>query len=286
MATAPDIRLDLRPMTADDLPAAQALSKGERWPHRVEDWQMMLSVGEGAVVEAEGTIVGTIMWFPTGNDSATIGMVIVSPDHRGRGIGRMLMDHAIEAVDCGRLLLNGTAVAVPMYRTLGFEEIGRIAQHQGTSFQIPLAAPAPGERLRPIGDSDYVRIQAMVEDGTGLPRKATMNAVLDAAQVVVLDRDGDLVGVACFRRFGRGYSIGPVIAPSLREAKLLISHWLGSRAGDFTRIDVLADSGLSPWLDELGLLQVDGVVTMRRGDPLPQPVGVARPFAILSQALG
>lgn len=286
MATAPEIRLDLRTMTADDLPAAQALSKGERWPHRAEDWQMMLSVGEGVVAEIDGAIVGTIMWFPTGNDTATIGMVIVSPNHRGKGLGRMLMDHAIDAADCSRLLLNGTAVAVPLYRTMGFEEVGRITQHQGTSFQIPLAAPEPGERLRPIGESDYVRIQAMVGDGTGLPRKATMTAVLDAAQVVVLDRDGDLIGVACFRRFGRGYAIGPVIAPSIREAKLLISHWLGSRAGDFTRIDVLADSGLSPWLDELGLLQVDGVVTMRRGDPLPAPVGVARPFAILSQALG
>jgi hypothetical protein len=110
-------------------------------------------------------------------------------------------------------------------------------------------------------------------------------ALLNVAEGVVLDRDGEPVGFALMRRFGRGHVIGPLVAPHIEGAQALISHLVGSNPGKFVRIDVDGASGLSDWLDGLGLQQVDAVVTMVRG-AAPQPEGTARVFAITNQALG
>lgn len=111
------------------------------------------------------------------------------------------------------------------------------------------------------------------------------DALLDVANGIALDRDGELLGFALFRRFGRGHVIGPVIAPDARRAQALISHWLALNEGMFVRLDLPSDSGLSDWLEGLGLPRVDTVVAMARG---AVPVGdpALRAFAIVSQALG
>ncbi|HYI69199.1 MAG TPA: hypothetical protein VEX87_05610 [Skermanella sp.] len=119
----------------------------------------------------------------------------------------------------------------------------------------------------------------------GMPRASLIAALLAEAEGVILDRDGEPVGFALFRRFGRGYAIGPVIAPTITGAKALISHWIASNPGMFIRIDVPGDSGLSEWLDDLGLVSVGPVVTMLRG-PMPDRAAAPRAWAIVSQALG
>jgi GNAT superfamily N-acetyltransferase len=286
MATAPDNRMKLRPMEPADLPGALLLSKAERWPHRLDDLQMMLSVGHGIVAEVAGEIIATTMWFPAGDSIATIGMMIVSPNFRGGGIGRLVLETALERAGCAAFELNSTQSAVPLYRRFDFQGVEEICQHQGAAFQVPVAALPAGERLRPIGVRDHERVQAMVEDATGLSRPAAIAHLLQNAQVVGLDRDGELIGAAFFRRFGHGYVVGPVVAPTIPQAKVLISHWLGSRAGEFTRLDVPVDSGLSLWLEELGLLRVDRMVTMVRGKPLTPQRSEVSSFAIFSQAFG
>jgi hypothetical protein len=102
---------------------------------------------------------------------------------------------------------------------------------------------------------------------------------------VVLDRDGEAIGFALLRRFGRGQVIGPVVAPDPAGAKALIGHFLGSHPGQFLRVDVPEAAGLSDWLEELGLKDAGIVFRMVRGSDV-QPVGPARGFALISQAFG
>jgi hypothetical protein len=65
----------------------------------------------------------------------------------------------------------------------------------------------------------------------------------------------------------------------------MISHWLGSNAGKFTRLDVPDSSALSPWLEGLGVPEVGSVTMMVRGDA-KQRENKTQPFAILTQATG
>lgn len=285
MATGLKKAVQLRAMLPDDLSAAHALSREQQWPHREKDWTRMLELGRGVVAESEGEIVGTTMWWPFGEDFATIGMVIVSNSVQGMGIGRQLMEAAIADLGDRSILLNATDEGLHLYRRLGFEAIGSVYQHQGAAFSVPIPELIPNERVAPMKAGEVPDIAQLDHRATGIDRSEAVHYLCDYTQGVVLNRDGDQAGYALFRRFGRGYAIGPTIAPDLGGAKALISHWLGSNAGMFCRLDVPDDSGLSSWLDELGLPCVGRVTRMCRGAP-PQRGADARAYSLINQALG
>jgi GNAT superfamily N-acetyltransferase len=271
-------------MAEGDLPAAHTLSQAVRWPHRLEDWQFVHRLGTGFVAECEGTILGTASCWAYGSEHGSLGMVIVSPDAQGKGIGRELMNRVLGELGERSTLLIATLAGQPLYESLGFVATGRIHQHQGTVFQLGTAVPPSGERIRPIGASDGPKLARLASRALGMPRATVLDALRKVADGVVLDSGGEPVGFAFCRRFGRGYAIGPVVAPDAERAKALIAHWIGVRAGSFVRIDVHESGGLSPWLAEMGLDRVDSGITMGRGEPPHVDEGV-RQFAIINQAL-
>jgi hypothetical protein len=118
-----------------------------------------------------------------------------------------------------------------------------------------------------------------------MDRHGVISSLLKTSKVVILDRNTEATGFALFRRFGRGYSVGPVVAPDLGGAKALITHWLGSQAGKFCRLDIPSEAGLAPWLEELGLPCVGQVRTMVRGKA-PARNDDVHLYSLISQALG
>lgn len=275
----------LRDMTAKDVHAAAELSLEQQWPHREEDWALFLALGEGIVAEENGKIVGTIMAWRFGTDFATIGMVIVTNAMQGRGLGRRLMDAIIARMQGRTILLNATAEGLPLYRKMGFVEIGAVCQHQALAPVVPLVELRAGERVRPVGAADGDALAALYAGAAGMDRGPLLDALLAEGSAVVLSQEHEQAGFAVLRRFGRGWAIAPVVAPDVMGAKALISHWLGTQTGSFCRIDIPEDSGLGPWLEELGLPQVGRVIRMTLG-PAPEVTGAARVFGLAAQALG
>jgi predicted N-acetyltransferase YhbS len=275
----------LRPLTEADLPTAQALTAALRWPHRVEDWAFCLALGEGLAAELDGRLVGTTLGWCYGPDAAALGLVVVADAAQGRGIGRALTEGVMRLLGERSITLCATAAGAPLYSSLGFAGAGTVHQHQGSSFSAELVALPPGQRLRPLGRSDARVLAALDTQATGMRRNALIEALLPLSDGVVLDRDGEAIGFALIRRFGHGQVIGPVMAPDVTGARAMIAHWLGSRSGQFIRIDVPDGCGLSPWLEALGLTEVGGGEVMVRGTP-PRGDGAVSCFALVSQALG
>jgi hypothetical protein len=119
----------------------------------------------------------------------------------------------------------------------------------------------------------------------GTDRAPVIEALIETGEAVVLDDRGKTVGFAFCRRFGRGQLIGPVVARDTAAARALIAYWLGLNAGQFVRVDVTGESGLSTWLDEVGLARVPAVITMLHGQRPPAPRN-CHVFAAASHALG
>lgn len=270
-----------RPMTAADVPAAHALSVALKWPHRAQDWAMLQAAAEGFVVLDQDRLIGSAFACHQGNWS-TIGLVIVSDDYQGQGIGRRLMDLALASVGPRTALLNATLAGAPLYRKMGFVEYGQIQQRQGTV----IAPPAPAQALRVLGAPDQPAQVALANAATGLDRQGVMQALFaDVEQAVGIDVDGQLQAFAVMRPFGRGRCIGPVVAHTADQAQQLIAHLLAQVPDAFVRIDIPVGCGLEAWLDSVGLKGVDTVACMSRGE-IPQAQGGAQTFALMTQAIG
>jgi len=272
-------------MSARDLPAAEALSRDVGWPHRLEDWQLVHALGEGLVACADGRLIGTAMWWRYGSKIIRIGMVIVAPTVQRLGIGRALMRGALDRISGPAVMLNATSQGETLYRQLGFRDLGLIAQHQGIPAPTRQVSLRMREAIRPAHGDDLRRFVEIDAAAGGAPREGVIAAVLARGEAVALMGAGSIAGFACYRPFGRGHSIGPVIARDHAGARALIAHAIDANAGKFLRIDVPVDSGLSDWLEDLGLARVDTVVAMVRGAP-PKRGDSVHTFGLINQALG
>ena len=279
-----------RRFTSADIEAAHALTAQLKWPHRAEDWQFVANIGVGFVAERDSRVIGTLLCWKYGAHTSSLGMVIVSPEHQGYGIGRRLMEMGLEELGPRATILHATEAGRPLYEKLGFAPVGMLDQHQGAALQPPLVELPSRERLRPLGVNDTPRLIELASRASGLDRALVLPPLIDAADGIGLDRDGELIGFALFRRFGRGRAIGPVVAPrddNAVRAKALIGHWLASNPGMFVRVDVPAESGLAEWLESLGLTRVDSVVKMLRNAAyMPPPDAQFAQYGIINQAIG
>jgi hypothetical protein len=104
-----------------------------------------------------------------------------------------------------------------------------------------------------------------------------MMRLLNLSQGVATDD-----GFALRRPFGRGQTIGPVVASDEDHAIRLVSPLL---APGFIRIDIPGDAPrLASWLAGNGLPAISSATVMIRGD-WPASSGPRR-FGLVSQALG
>lgn len=274
-----------RKFAPTDVAAAHRLSLEHGWPHRLEDWRLLQRLGSGYVATEGASVIGTILTWKHDTRNASLGMVMVSPERQGRGIGGELMKRGLHDLGRRSVMLYGTQAGTPLYEKLGFVAVGAVEQHQGVAEPVPVAALARGERLRPMGAGDTRDITALAARSAGVSRTRVMKSLLEIAKGIVLARGDDVIGFALFRRFGRGYAIGPVVAPDVERAKALVGYWVAMHQGRFLRIDIDAASGLASWLERIGLKRAGRVVTMVKGKA-PRPEAGVRAFAIVSQSLG
>jgi GNAT superfamily N-acetyltransferase len=280
-------KLRVQRLCIADLPAAQALSADVGWPHRADDWRFVHRLGHGfALIDGSAELVGTALWWPFGSEFAALGMVIVSPKHQRQGLGRVLLDAVLDAVDSRSALLNSTRDGVRLYESAGFRAIGSVRQYQGIVGAISRTPPRAGGLLRPLEQRDLSAVIALDKCATGLPRDGVLAQLLPLAEGLMLERAGGPAGFSFFRRFGRGHVVGPVIAHDKDGARALVRYWLDRGVGTFVRIDTpVGDSDSWDWLTEAGLRHAGTVTTMIRGEA-PRKDGVARIFALINQALG
>jgi ribosomal protein S18 acetylase RimI-like enzyme len=290
MSTTPCTRIDggieYRAMRADDVEAAWALSMEQNWPHRPQDWETALALGEGFVATLDGKVIGTSLRWIWGPGHATIGLLIVASFMRGRRIGTELMHQTLAGMENRTISLYATELGRGIYERLGFERIGEIRQHQAVARTAPVVALEPGWRLRPYQKYDELNLMNMDLAARGWQRLELLKLWIESAeQVVVLDKAGEFGGYAILRRFGKGVTIGPVVACNQTGARALISHLVSAAAGRFTRIDVDFSCGLTSWIEEIRLPRTSMVTSMVRG-PMSSAPSAASLFAVATQSLG
>ncbi len=277
--------LTLRRLEERDLDATLRLSQAERWSHRLEDWEFHYRLGRGwAACDAAGKLLGTASWWAYGDRFGTVGLVLVDQGHKGQGIGRQLMDAVMSEAGPRALQLVATKAGLTLYQRCGFRERHGIGQHHGVVAETPTFALSPDTVLRTVSPADLASLCDLDATAFGASRRQVISAVFEGGGVVA-QRNGRLAGFALARQSGRGTLIGPVVADGEPLAIALIAHQLQATRG-FVRVDVPTDAAqLAEWLETAGLVCVDRVTAMIRGD-VPEEHSTTRTFGLVSQALG
>ncbi|MFP1868174.1 GNAT family N-acetyltransferase [Lonsdalea quercina] len=276
----------LRPMTQADSSAGHRLTQQLHWPHRVEDWQEALRLGEGRAAESEGQVVGTALSWRWGAEWATLGLIVVEDKFQGQGIGRLLLEQQIAALGDRQLRLHATVAGLPLYQSLGFKAIGETQQFQTPCLQAaPCVEASAGQRLRLAREGDLLVLIEQDRQANGLMRSTLVSYLFHHAELWVLEEGDRIVGWGASRRFGRGWALGPVIAWRLPDAQRIVAQLMQDSVGDFVRIDTDAAQGLGGGLSRFGLTQVDAPVVMVRGEPWKNDAKGPRAFALMSQAM-
>lgn len=278
--------LVVRRLGLADLPAALRFTQQQNWSHRLEDWEFHVRLGRGwAACDSTGELLGTAVWWPWGASVGTVGLVLVSKDLQGQGIGARLMDVVLEDAGPRTLQLIATQAGLGTYRRLGFVERGGIFQCQG--HLAPLSRPVQpvAASLRSANGSDLDALCELDEHAFGAPRPQLIRAVHEAGGGgIIAMRAGAPAGFALQRISGRGMLIGPVVAEDEQLAIALVSQLLASGSG-FIRADIPADAeALAAHLAAAGIPCIDEYARMVRGEPPPRH-RAAQTYTLASQAL-
>ncbi|MDS7594708.1 GNAT family N-acetyltransferase [Agrobacterium tumefaciens] len=273
--------IDIQNFQPEHLDGAVELSRQAGWPHRKQDWALVLSLSKGFVALENGRIVGTAMATLFDETCATVNMVIVDETMRGRGLGRRLMQAALDAAEGRECRLIATADGLPLYEKMGFIARGEVIQHQGIAAQADRPAGVQWATSVNVAELPSLDRQAF-----GADRISLFAALADDARFAVLKNGDAVVGFAALRAFGRGEVIGPVVASNTDDARSLIAFLLSKRTGAFVRVDTRTDTGLAPWLTQHGLAHVGGGIPMRRATNGTAAETSYKTYALTSQALG
>jgi predicted GNAT family N-acyltransferase len=89
------------------------------------------------VGEVDGEVVATARWRPAelgGRPAAKLERFAVLPEHRGRGLGRVIIAAALEdaaAAGLGRFVLHAQAHLEALYASFGFRRVGEVFEEAG-----------------------------------------------------------------------------------------------------------------------------------------------------------
>ena len=262
------------------LPGAMRLSADAGWPHREEDWRLVLDISRGFAALQEGEVVATALATPFG-DAAMVNMVIVDASLRRMGIARAMMERVMAAANPASWHLVATDAGLPLYEAFGFRRTGEIAQHQGI-----VAAVRPSGEACWGTPADLEAIIGLDRAASGMDRAPMYSALSKAARIAVLRHSDGIAGHALVRDFGNGKVVGPVVASSVGAAQSLISFAMSEHAGAFLRVDTGRHTGLGAWLAQCGLPEAGRGIVMRAGTGASGPAGPVSVFALAAQALG
>jgi GNAT superfamily N-acetyltransferase len=255
------VRLPLFELVAQDIADVDvkrlhALSLAVGWSYRAQDWDLMRRIGRGIVaVDGIGRVFGSAMWFPQGEDFATIGLVITTPRIQTQGGGRWLMEQVFEQCGDRNLALNATRAADHLYASLGFTKEASVYMRQGTvPPTLPAVPPVDGE-LGVLSGGDVGQIADLDRRAFGSDRGKVLAVLAENASICTLRRGGEIVGYSMRREFGRG-----------QDAIHLTAVHLKNLTGQFARVDTREKDGLfAEYLQHSGLDVAEIVTTMSKG---------------------
>lgn len=259
-----------------DVPAACRLSARVGWNQAEADWRRLIVLNPEGTVAArvDGELAATATLATYGRALHWIGMVIVDPGQRGRGLGTAVLDRMIErSLELGAevLGLDATHLGEPLYRKRGFVPVRPLDRWLGAVRALHEAA----DGAVPLREEHWPGALRLDRHLTGLDRSALLRAIAAEPGTRawgVVDRDG-VRGYALLRPGREHWHLGPLVAPASDDVGVLLRAAAEALDGGSVLMDAPREAGLSELLERSGMRVQRRLTRMTRDGAGPALMG-------------
>jgi GNAT superfamily N-acetyltransferase len=276
-------------MSEKDIQDAMRLKEAAHWNQVPEDWIgfMRLEPLGCFVGELDGQVVSTATNFSFENRFGWIGMILVDPVQRRKGIATRMMERSIaylESLPCPCQRLDATDAGAKVYERIGFLTEYQVERwtHDGISYETRAEAGVSELTVKNID-----RIARWDADIFGASRKSLLHWYVENSAPSLLAGEpenpkGFLVG-----RPGSGaFQLGPMSASSVEVASDLIHSFLTLLPTQPMIADMtVANPDSKSLLEELGFQPSRVLQRMYRG-PNQYPGDPSRAFLLAGFEFG
>jgi GNAT superfamily N-acetyltransferase len=289
-----------RPMQWPDIEPGLRLCRIARWNQTRRDWEMFLKLSpDGCLVaEKDGSVIGTVTTVSYEDRFSWIGMVLVDPSERGRGVGTRLMIMSLDVLSgMPSIRLDATPAGCEVYRKLDFVDEYRLSRMERVEKLASAGGLIPDNPARPMTREDLPAIDFFDRQAFGAERRMMLEWMFDGAPEYawVIEQAGQQgqpgqpgqISGYIFGRHGVNFEhLGPVVARDQQVARQLVSACVRQRD---SRKFILDASHYEPdwrgWLASIGFREQRPFVRMFYRDN-PYPGLPAQQFGILGPEFG
>jgi len=285
--------LRLRLLEAEDLPFADSLRALAGWNQTLEDWRRFLATEPDGcfLAEWDGTPAGTATTTVYGPELAWIGMVLVHPEYRRRGIGRALLGHCIDHLrqrGVRSIKLDATPEGQLVYQGFGFRATWTLKR-----WHRHPAPPTPAwERQiesfliwhwRAV---DAARADELDLNAFGTSRRGLIERLCIQSRARVVASCSGMLGWGMVRPGAHGWYLGPVVAQASDCGLGLVGRLLDYAAAKPVYWDIPdPNTAAGTWARSNGFRVERSLTRMVLGEDLPRE-DPRRQFAIGGPEVG
>ena len=221
----------IRTMSLQEIALAVDWAAAEGWNPGHADADCFASAApDGFLIgEHQGAAASTLSVVNYDQCFAFLGLYIVRPDLRGRGLGLRTWQAGIAHAGTRTIGLDGVVAQQDNYRKSGFEFAYNNIRYGGVAATLR----APSETV-PLSDVPFDLIEQ--DDATVFPaaRRAFLRTWIAAPGHVghALLRNGRLTAWGVIRPCRRGRKIGPLVADDRTAAEVIFAALLGPQGGE------------------------------------------------------
>lgn len=275
-------------MTRPEAATLEAWAAAEEWNPGLHDMDVAWGFDPAAFIalRKDGELVGGGSIISYGGKAGFMGLFIMRPDHRGRGLGTVLWHERLrrlrERLEPGAPIgMDGVFDMVPFYAAGGFESLYRDVRYQGQVSAEPHPEAVPLSRL------PFEQVDAYDRPIFGTSRTEFLRAWLSqpgAVGAAVL-RGGAMSGYGVLRPCRVGFKLGPVFADDPEAADVILQDLFACAGVRRVQLDVPEPNAAAIALARrYGLEPGFGCARMVNGTPPPVPV--ERVFGVTSFEFG
>lgn len=283
--------LHLRCLTQTDLPFADLVRALAGWNQTICDWERFLAMEPDGcfLAEWEGAVAGTATTIIYGAELAWIGMLMVRPEFRQRGIGRALMQRCIEHLrsrGVGCIKLDATLAGKRVYAGMGFQDEWTLTRWERAPGHRQTTTS--GKSLRDWREADLSAIDELDATAFGVSRRRLLQTlVAQGRHALVLESDpGVVAGYGMMREGTRALYLGPVVARSIDAALPIMAALLQECDGNAVFWDIPdRQCAAVSWAEENGFKAQRSLTRMFLGENAT-PGDREKIFAIAGPEIG